>query len=83
MKRIALLFLCLAMAIDVSGKAYNSDLFDAIAKRGPDRSVAGVVADSPVMTTIEHWAMFFIGFGVLSLLMTLRKPNTPGPDILN
>ena len=81
MKRIAVLVLTIAAAVDVSQQAYNSDLADAIAQRGPDQSIAHIVADSPLMTTIEHWALFFIGFGVLSLLMAGRK-SQDGPDII-
>ena len=81
MKRIALLVLTAAMAIDVSQQAYNSDLADAIARRGPDQSILHVLMASPVMTTIEHWALFFIGFGLLSLLMSTRKAKR-GPDLI-
>ena len=81
MKRIALLVLTAAAAIDVSSQAYNSDLAGAIAQRAPGQSVIHVVVQSPVMTTIEHWALFFIGFGLLSLLMTTRKARR-GPDVI-
>ncbi|NIJ08884.1 hypothetical protein FHS31_002508 [Sphingomonas vulcanisoli] len=81
MKRIALLVLTAAMAIDVTQQAYNSNLLDAIAQRPSGQSVVRVVVQSPVMTTIEHWLFFFIGFGLLSLLMARRKPQV-GPDIL-
>ncbi|WP_174273465.1 hypothetical protein [Sphingomonas bacterium] len=76
-----MLFLAAAAVLDVTQQAYNSDLIDAIARRGPNRTIWRVLVDSPVMATIEHWALFCIGFGILSLAMTLRKPKT-GPDII-
>ena len=81
MKRIALLVLIAAAAIDVTQQAYNSELANAIAQRPPDQSAIHIVVLSPVMTTIEHWGLFFMGFGLLSLLMTTRKTRC-GLDVI-
>lgn len=81
MKRIAMLVLTVAAVTDISQEAYNSDLFDAIAQRKADQPVLHLLAQSPLTLTIGYWALFFLGFGVLSLLMSSRKPQD-GPDII-
>ena len=81
MKRITLLVLAAAATVDVCQQAYNSDLLDAIAARMPNQSALDVVAQSPVMTTIEHWALFILGFAFLSLVMAMRKDGD-GPGVI-
>jgi hypothetical protein len=77
MKRlIALLLLCSAI-LDIAQQAYSIDLIGSIEKRRPGTNIFAVLSESSIVTTIEHWALFLIGFGVLALAMSIRKPGKP------
>ena len=80
MKKLILVILSISAAIDISQDAYQTGLVGNIANPTRHESFWHVLAASPVVTTIEHWLLCFIGFGVLSLAMSVRRRS--GPDII-
>lgn len=77
MRGLILLFLCGAALLDVTQQAYSIGLVGSIAKRAPGQNIFSLVASSSIVTTLEHWGLFLLGFGVLSVAMSFKKPNRP------
>ena len=80
MKKLIVTVLAAAAAIDIFGDAQTSTLVSDLSNRAPTQSVWSIVMASPIWTTVGHWALFFVGLGVLSFVMSARKRT--GPDIL-
>lgn len=80
MKKLILIFLSVSAVIDISQDAYQTGLVGNISNPARHESFWSVLAASSVVTTIEHWLLCFVGFGVLSLAMSFRK--RAGPDII-
>jgi len=72
-KRLILFLLVSAAVIDIAQQAYTTDLVDSIQKSGDLGSSIHAILASSVMTTIGHWGLFLIGFGVLSLALSGKK----------
>ena len=80
MKKLLLLFLCGAALLDITQQVYSTDLVGSIANRAPGQNIFSIIAHSEIVTTIEHWGLFLLGFGALSAAMSVRKRG--GPDVI-
>ena len=77
MKRPIAFLLIGSAVIDIAQQAYSIDLLGSIAKRDAGTNILTAVAESPIVATIEHWAMFLLGFGLIALIMGVKKPSKP------
>lgn len=77
MKKLLFLLLCGAAVLDITQQVYSTDLVGSIAHRASGTNIFGVIANSSIMTTLEHWALFLLGFGALSFAMSFKRPNRP------